>query len=190
MRMTTIEKHFVNGQKNARAVADRAIGLLAYVRIKPGWHYLDVGCGIGSAVREIARKTGLDVTAIDFDPKQISEAQKGEPLPNLRYNVMDATKLGFRDIEFDIVASSMATHHIPNWRKAFGEMVRVLRIGGFLIYTELVFPSWLGKLEGFLHLVTFPSKTNIVDVASRHQLTTIYEKREGERINIVWRKDT
>ena len=189
MRMTAIEKHFVNGQKNARAVAERAIGLLSYVQTKSGWQYLDVGCGIGSAAREIAKKTSLDVTAIDFDSKQISEAQKGESLANLRYDVMDATKLGFRDAEFDIVASSMATHHIPNWRKAFGEMVRVLRIGGFFIYTELVFPSWLGKLEGFFHLVTFPSKTNIVDVALRYQLVTIYEKREGERINFVWRKD-
>jgi len=189
MRMTAIEKHFVNGQRNARAVAERAIELLAYVQTKPGWRYLDVGCGIGSAAREIAKKTSLDVTAIDFDSKQISEAQKGETLPNLRYDVMDATKLCFRDAEFEIVASSMATHHIPNWRKAFAEMVRVLRIGGFLIYTELVFPSWLGKLEGFFHLVTFPSKTSIVDVAARHQLATIYEEREGERINVIWRKD-
>jgi ubiquinone/menaquinone biosynthesis C-methylase UbiE len=187
--MTAIEKHFVNGQRNARAVAERTIGLLSYVQIKPGWHYLDVGCGIGSAAREIARKTGLDVTATDFDAKQISEAQKGETLPNLHYHVMDATKLSFRDAEFDIVASSMATHHIPNWRKAFDEMVRVLRIGGFFIYTELVFPSWLGKLEGLLHLVTFPSKTNIVDVAARHQLATIHEEREGERIKVIWRKD-
>ena len=102
---------------------------------------------------------------------------------------MGATKLDFRDAEFDIVASSMVTHHIPNWRKAFDEMVRVLRIGGFFIYTELAFPSWLGKMEGFFHFVRFPSKTNILDAASRYQLTTIYEKREGERINVVWRKD-
>jgi ubiquinone/menaquinone biosynthesis C-methylase UbiE len=63
---------------------------------------------------------------------------------------MDATRLRFHDAEFHIVASSVATHHIPGWERAFSEMVRVLRPGGFLIYADFMFPSWLnsaGRLQ-------------------------------------------
>ena len=111
-----------------------------------GWRYLDVGCGVGAAAREIAGTTKLEVTGIDIDPKQIETARNGPARTNLEFRVMDATRLDFRDGEFDIVAASMVTHHIPNWERALSEMVRVLRTGGYLIFSDFVFRSWFAKI--------------------------------------------
>jgi len=121
--MTAIEKHFVNSPGHTLQVAGRAQRLLSRIDIQPGWRYLDVGCGVGAMACAIAKTRG---------------------------SVMYATRLRFHDAEFHIVASSMATHQIPVWARAFSEMVRVLRPGGYLIYADLMFPSWLasaGRLQ-------------------------------------------
>ena len=57
----------------------------------------------------------------------------------------DATQLPFEDGRFDIVATNTTTHHIPRWRQALGEMERVLRPGGYLIYSDFTFPTWLAR---------------------------------------------
>ena len=104
--------------------------------------YLDVGCGVGAAACEIAAKYGLDVTGIDVDPGQIAAARAAHP--HLRFMVMDATKLQFHDAAFDIVATSMTTHHMPGWERAFSEMIRVLRPGGYLILQRSYAPFLVG----------------------------------------------
>ena len=108
MRMTAVEKHFVNGPEHTLQVAGRAQKLLDRIDIPAGW-------------------------------------RTAHPLPG---DVRD--RAAFHDAEFHIVASSMATHHIPGWERAFSEMVRVLRPGGYLIDADFMFPSWLasaGRLQ-------------------------------------------
>ena len=129
MRMSALEKRFVNSPSHTQRVAEQAYELLSHINCKSGWRYLDVGCGVGTAARKVAATSDLSVTGIDVDPKQIQAARSGAARPNLQYKVMDATKLEFADGAFDVVASRMATHHIPHWERALSEMVRVLRPG-------------------------------------------------------------
>ena len=75
MRMTTIEKHFVNSPEHTLRVAHRAQQLLDRIDIQPGWRYLDVGCGVGAAACEIANRCGLDVTGIDVDPDRLKQPE-------------------------------------------------------------------------------------------------------------------
>ena len=167
MRMTAVEKYFVNRPRRTHKVASRAQQLLGRISHQPRWKYLDVGCGVGVAAREIADTSSLEVRGIDVDPKQIEAARAGVARPNLHFRVMDATKLDFRDGEFDIVAASMVTHHIPNWERALAEMVRVLRTGGYLIYTDLVFRSWLAKMGGrLIRFMGFPSVSALDSLAA------------------------
>jgi ubiquinone/menaquinone biosynthesis C-methylase UbiE len=121
MKMTAIEKHFINSPGHTLQVAHRAQQLLDRIDIQAARRYLDVGCGVGAAASEIAARCGLEVTGIDVDPGQIEAARAA--YPHLRLMVMDATKLQFHDAEFDIVATSMVTHHMPGWERAFSEMI-------------------------------------------------------------------
>ena len=190
MRMNPIEKHFVNTPGHTRQVSFRAQQLLDRINFQPAWHYLDVGCGVGATAGAIAKRCGLDVTGIDVDPGQIEAARELEVHPRLRFQVMDATKLQFHDAEFDIVASSMATHHIPGWERAFSEMIRVLRPGGYLIYSDFIFPSWLAAVGGrLIHFVGFPSTKRIGFLASRAGLTGVHQSRAGLRFDFIWLKN-
>src|SRR4029077_14781759 len=47
--------------------------------------------------------------------------------PGIRFLSADATSLPFDDGYFDIVATNKTTHHIPNWKQAVNEMIRVLK---------------------------------------------------------------
>ena len=187
MRMTAIEKHFVNRPEHTLKVAHRAQQLLDRIDIQTGWRYLDVGCGVGVADSEIAKRYRLDVTGIDVDPGQIEAVRAREANPRFRFMVMDATKLQFHDAEFDIVASSMVTHHMPDWEQAFSEMIRVLRPGGYLIYSDFMLPSWLAVAGSLLiPFVGMPSRKLIESLASRAGLTKVYQSRSGLRFDFIW----
>jgi ubiquinone/menaquinone biosynthesis C-methylase UbiE len=182
MKMTALEKHFVNSPGHAAKVAGRAQALLGRCAIQPGQHYLDVGCGAGAAARSIAQTRPLDVTGIDVDPDQIQTAESGPARPNLHYLTMDATALQFRDAQFDIVATSKTLHHIPNWRGAFREMVRVLREGGYLVFTDFALPPWLPSPG-------LTSERQFDEQAAQTGLTRIYRRRSWVSVDFIWRKD-
>lgn len=189
MRMTAFEKYFVNRPDHTAIVASHAQQLLERTNYQPGWRYLDVGCGVGAAARSIAGLSALDVTGIDVDPKQIEAARAAAAYPNLHFLVMDATRLDFADSEFDVVAARMATHHIHDWQRVLLEMVRVLRSGGYLIYSDFVFPQWLAKSGQLLiPLMGFPTIPALDSFAAREGLRQIYESRSSARVDVVWIK--
>jgi ubiquinone/menaquinone biosynthesis C-methylase UbiE len=99
---------------------------------------------------------------------------------------MNATKLLFHDAEFDIVATSMATHHMPDWEGAFHEMIRVLRAGGYLIYSDLMLPSRLAAVgRRLMPFVGFPSTKLVESLASEAGLTKVYQSRGGLRSDFI-----
>src|SRR6185503_658294 len=117
--MTRLEKRFVNSDRKGRAVARRLNALLEQVSPPPGSRYLDVGAGNGAATTQVATAWRLDATGVDLDPEQIAlaraRADDGRPVSFVE---ADARRLPFADGEFDLVTSSKATHHIPEWEDA------------------------------------------------------------------------
>ena len=189
MKMTALEIHFVNDVNHARKVAGRALELLGKIQPPAGARYLDVGCGVGSAASEVAAARHYDVTGVDVDPGQIAAAQARSGGNNPQFRVMDATRLDFPDGEFDVVASSMATHHIPNWQQALAEMARVLRAGGHLIYSDHVVPAWLAKGPRWLvRLIRFPLASAIDAWAARAGMAKVYEEKRYNHVDVIWLK--
>lgn len=189
MKMTSVEKHFVNGDARRRAVANEMMELLEQAEVAAGWRLLDVGCGVGSAAHAIAERWNLDVVGVDVDPAQIAAAQVDATHTNLQFQVMDATALTFEDATFDIVTSSMATHHIAHWELAVSEMIRVLKPGGYLVYSDLVFPRWLARAGRILRpLMALPTTTAIAELASENGMTEYYARRQAMRLNVIYRR--
>src|SRR5262245_2397262 len=128
MRMTRIEKRFVNDIGHSRRVADEAVRRLRHVPVQPGWSYLDIGCGNGAAAMRVADTFGMRVVGIDVDPQQIALARSATgDRTDVLFMTADATCLPFDDRRFDIVATNKATHHVPQWSSAIAEMRRVLK---------------------------------------------------------------
>lgn len=144
MKMTSLEKRFVNGGGHSLGVAKRAEQRLRRLPVAPGRTYLDVGCGNGVAALHVADTFRLPVVGVDVDPAQIRLArQTAEGRHDAAFLPADAIDLPFEDGRFDVVATSKTTHHMPEWRRAQAEMASVLRPSGYLIYSDLTLPTWL-----------------------------------------------
>lgn len=110
---------------------------LAMASIPPGAQVLDVGCGTGRWVRRYEdfgfRATGVDATASML--RLARELRTTAPVV-----AGEAYHLPFPNSRFDLVSDITVVQHIPAslQPQALGEMVRVIRPGGFLILMELI----------------------------------------------------
>jgi len=149
MRMTGIEKRFVNDSAHSRHVAEGAVRRLRHVPVDRGRSYLDVGCGNGAAALLVADTFGVRVVGVDVDPQQVALARAAAgDRSDVLFMTADATSLPFENGRFDIVATSKATHHVPRWSSALAEMQRVLTSNGYLVYADLTVPAclaWIAK---------------------------------------------
>lgn len=140
MTMSGFEKLFVNregkGRRNALKVKQR----LEALDLSSIEDVLEIGCGIGTVSAILAETYNFNVIGTDFDPAQIKEAQKRYPdYDNLHYQVEDGANLSFDNASMDLAIAQNVFHHIPDWQKAFWEVHRILRPGGFLMWLDIVF---------------------------------------------------
>ena len=106
MKMSRLEKLFVNSASHSLRVARRAAECLVLADPQPGERLLDVGCGNGAATLHIARRFGLEATGVDVDPAQIEAARRAAAgVERVQFVSVDATRLPFPDGHFDMVAS-------------------------------------------------------------------------------------
>jgi SAM-dependent methyltransferase len=111
----------------------RSIGekFLAWFAAPQGARWLDIGCGTGAFSELILRHAApASLTGIDPSPEQIAYVRK--LLPDHTFEVGDSMAMPFGDGAFDVVASALVLHFIPDRAKAFAEMQRVLRRGGLV----------------------------------------------------------
>ena len=191
MKMGKLEKLFVNSTNHSRQVSRHAERLVDLIDIEAGQTYLDVGCGNGAAAIHLARTYQLDVTGIDVDLEQIRLAEaQSQGLDKARFLTIDGTQLPFDAGEFDVVFTNKVTHHIPNWREALAEMVRVLKPGGYFIYSDLVLPPPLAKVGEAVagKLVGFPTRQEIEAILTERGFIIVHHLSGPTHYEAVFQK--
>jgi ubiquinone/menaquinone biosynthesis C-methylase UbiE len=142
MKMTRLEKSFVNRQKKSERniqILESGLKLIDPAKIKT---ILELGCGIGFVSAYLAEKYNFTIYGTDYDVEQIKIAKNLQPkFDHLHFQVEDATKLSFADSSIDLVLSQNVFHHIPNWENAIKEINRVLCPGGYFLWLDLTFPK-------------------------------------------------
>jgi ubiquinone/menaquinone biosynthesis C-methylase UbiE len=112
---------------------------------------LDFGCGrglflVGAAKRlKTGKATGVDSWSTEKvsgnSPESAMANAKAESVADrVRVENSDLGRLPYQPNSYDVVLSSLALHHIPEDEgraKAVGEMLRVLRPGGYLAVLDL-----------------------------------------------------
>jgi ubiquinone/menaquinone biosynthesis C-methylase UbiE len=79
---------------------------------------------------------GVDLTAA---PLAIAEQRRQEQgLPNVRFQLADASRLPFADGEFDVVVCRLAFHHFEHAPRMLSEMVRVCTSQGTVVVEDIV----------------------------------------------------
>ena len=98
---------------------------------------LDAGCGEGHNTRKLARMGG-HLTGIDISPKMIEFAKREETTAPLGISYRECSFSSmeiFGDQRFDLVVAFMSFMDGPNYPDAIKEIYRVLRPGGYLVFS-------------------------------------------------------
>lgn len=115
-----------------------------------GRRILEVACGRGGYVRELAR-AGAHVTGCDFSFAALSAGiakLQEDKIPGSATLIQgDAQGLPFADNSFDLLVSCETVEHLPNIQAAFTEMHRVTRPGGKLFLTTPNYANFMGLYE-------------------------------------------
>lgn len=103
-----------------------------------GKRVLEVGSGRGGGASYIARCLGPGhVTGADFSAQAVALSRKFHAaVPNLEFAEGDAEHLPFPDASFDVVVNVESSHCYGQMEKFLAEVVRVLRPGGYFLYTD------------------------------------------------------
>lgn len=120
-----------------RGIKDQLSVLLT---LQAGDRVLDVGCGTGDDVRDLARLVDPGGWAVGVDRSSglIAEARRrhaGSGLP-LEFHLADAATLDFADDSFDACRAERVLQHVPFPEGCVAEMVRVTRSGGRVAAVE------------------------------------------------------
>jgi ubiquinone/menaquinone biosynthesis C-methylase UbiE len=106
-----------------------------------GKSVLDLGCGNGRHIIELAKRASL-VVGIDLSKRLVKIAKGKARKLGLAHKAMlvvgDALFLPFRKASFDVVACIAVVHHIPTKglrHKAVSEMAGTLKSGGLCLVT-------------------------------------------------------
>lgn len=116
-------------------VATRA-AYLDLLGVEPGQRVLEVGCGTGVVLRDVARRVAPDGRAVGLDPSQhllhvARELAQQAGLGRLiELRTGDARALPFADATFDVALAVTTLSHVPEGERAVPELARVVRPGG------------------------------------------------------------
>lgn len=117
---------------------------LSHISIEPDANILDIGCGGGKAIHELAMSTpNGKVYGIDYSEdmvqlsKKVNRALIKRGLVEIRYGTVSS--LPFADSMFDLATAFEAYYFWPNLIGDLKEIKRVLKPGGTLLIANEVY---------------------------------------------------
>jgi ubiquinone/menaquinone biosynthesis C-methylase UbiE len=121
---------------------DRAMGVwsqlvgrefLDWLSPKPGWRWIDVGCGTGAFSELLIRHCApAEVQGIDPSEAQLRFAQARQGAKQAVFQQGDAMALPFEADRFDAAVMALVIFFVPEPAKGVAEMARVVRPGGMI----------------------------------------------------------
>lgn len=153
---------FVHYHLGFRYATEALANELARVGVDASWHLLDLCCGWGVPTRYLADRFGCRITGIDITQRSIDFARAAtrgsdvEPLVTFRQG--SALALPLEDGVVDGIWSQDGFCHIPDRPRLLAECLRVLRPGGYLVFTDWLRGEFItaDELRAFCDAWSFP----------------------------------
>ncbi len=185
MKMSKMEKKFVNSKKHGQRNIDLYERLSKQIDLTEVKDVLEIGCGAGILSNHLNEKYRVNVTGIDLDPEQIELAKEyQEKKENLQFMVADATKLNFSEEEsYDLAISTYVMHHISNWEEALMEIKRVVRTKGFYIFYDMAYSKFIVKIfRPIVKKYGIYTAQDIKRFFEKNSFNLIYEEKQKHSI--------
>jgi arsenite methyltransferase len=117
--------------------------LFDHLQLRPHLHILDLGCGAGFPLFELAhthgdscRLTGIDIWSAALD--RARSKLRTYDLPNVSIVEADGARMPFPDGEFDLIVSNLGINNFADPPAVFSECFRVARSGARIALTTNV----------------------------------------------------
>jgi 2-polyprenyl-3-methyl-5-hydroxy-6-metoxy-1,4-benzoquinol methylase len=140
--------------KYARALCQRA---------QSGAAILDVGCGVGQVVRDLA-SWGFAASGIDVSQTSIAMAQEH----SATCQVYDGKTIPFPDQTFEAVGAFNVLEHVEEPVAFLDEMNRVLRSGGTMLISSPNFMRVIGYRDYHPHMQGVSRKLDNLQILRQH----------------------
>jgi SAM-dependent methyltransferase len=129
--------------QNSWVTADEYGRFIEWLHLTPGSQALEVASGSGGPALYLAAKTGCSVTGVDVNPKgvatAIEAARRHASGDRMKFKVADGTvPLPFNGNRFDALLCIDSMNHFPNRLETLRDWHRVLKPGGFAVFTDPV----------------------------------------------------
>jgi len=116
------------------------LALLDKVRWRPSIRALDVGCGTGFPLLEVAQRLGPDSHVVGIDPwaaagERIRQKARVYRIGNVEVVQGVAEQMPFPDAHFQLIVSNNGLNNVNNPEQALAECARVSAPGAQLVFT-------------------------------------------------------
>ncbi|XP_078430019.1 sterol methyltransferase 1 [Wolffia australiana] len=184
--------HRWNGESLRESLKRHEHFLALQLGLKPGMKVLDVGCGIGGPLREIARFSLTSITGLNNNEYQISRGKELNRLVGLKNSCnfvkADFMNMPFNENTFDAIYAIEATCHAPDPVGCYGEIYRVLKPGQhFAAYEWCMTESYDPKNENHQKVKAEIELGNgLPDIRTMAQCLDAIKQAGFE---VIWEKD-
>jgi arsenite methyltransferase len=160
--------------------------LLDTIIFKEKARVLDIGCGAGYPLLEIAQRFGSGAEAIGVDPwtaatKRLKAKAKTMGITNIRIINSEAEDLPFENNYFDLIVSNNGLNNCTNQLKVLSECNRTLKPGGQLVFTV----NLPGSMKEFYSIFKAVLEEQNLNVCVNKMEQHIKDKRKTVKENLM-----
>ncbi len=123
---------------------------LALAQVPAPRRVLDVGCGTGYLLRQLAARApdAVELVGVDAAAEMVRVAQESTTDPRVRFQAGTAEHLTEPDGAFDLIVSTTSFDHWADQQAGLRECARVMAPGGRLVLVDQFSPLYLPTLIG------------------------------------------
>lgn len=153
--------------------------LLETVKLKKGITALDIGCGLGFPLIEVAQRLGDSSSVIGIDPWKEALERCRQKIK--KYNITNAKviegiaeKMPFDDNHFDLIVSNNGINNVEDMKTTLSECGRVCKPGAQFVITMNLEKTMIEFYNAFEDVLNANDMQNEIKKMTEH----IYTKRK------------